>query len=93
MPDSDKAVSDRSKARSSSRAATRTFHLLDSLFDWIGRHEASVLIALLVVILAIWLFAVLAGEVIAGDTLRFDESVVRSLRRRMTRQSPSDLTG
>jgi undecaprenyl-diphosphatase len=52
-----------------------------SLLDWIGRHNAGVLIALLVIVLAVWVFAALAHKVIAGDTLSFDESCLRALRR------------
>jgi undecaprenyl-diphosphatase len=51
------------------------------LFDWIGRHETSVLIALLIVMLAICGFLVLAEVVEAGNTLRFDDWLIRALRR------------
>lgn len=55
--------------------------LIWGVLDWIGQHELSVIIALLVASLAIWLFVVLAAEVVEGSTRQFDEWAVRSLRR------------
>jgi undecaprenyl-diphosphatase len=52
-----------------------------SLLDWIGRHNAGVLMALLVIILAVWAFVALAYKVVAGETLSFDEWCLRALRR------------
>src|SRR5437764_10853504 len=52
-----------------------------SLLEWIGRHNAGVLSALLIIVLAVWAFAVLAHKVVTGSTLSFDESCVRALRR------------
>jgi undecaprenyl-diphosphatase len=51
------------------------------LFDWIGSHELSVNLALLVVVLAVWTFVKIADEVVEGDTMRFDDWAVRTLRR------------
>lgn len=50
-------------------------------FDWIGRHETSVLIALLMAMLAICAFLVLGEVVEAGNTVRFDDWLIRALRR------------
>ena len=52
-----------------------------SPLEWIGRHNAGVLLALLIIILAIWAFVGLAYEVVTGSTVSFDEWCVRSLRR------------
>ncbi len=52
-----------------------------SLLDWIGRHHAGVLMALLIIVLAVWAFVALAHKVVAGETLSFDESCLRALRR------------
>src|SRR5437879_5808188 len=52
-----------------------------SLLEWIGRHNAGVLSALLIIVLAVWAFAVLAHKVVTGSTLSFDESCLRALRR------------
>jgi undecaprenyl-diphosphatase len=49
--------------------------------DWIGGHELSVLLALLVIALSVWAFVAIADEVVEGDTVRFDEWSVRALRR------------
>ena len=63
------------------RYGSAVFRQLRWLFTWIGWHNAGVLVALLIVILAIWAFTALVGNVVAGDTLPFDEWAVRSLRR------------
>lgn len=54
--------------------------LVRQLLDWIGQHELSVLLVLLVFLLSIWGFVALANEVAEGDTLPFDEWAVRRLR-------------
>ncbi len=48
---------------------------------WIGRHHAGILISLLIVVVAVWVFAAVSYEVVSGDTLSFDESCLRALRR------------
>lgn len=53
---------------------------VQSEMDWIGRHEATVLIALLVIVLAILAFVGIADEVFEGDTQRFDDWAVRAFR-------------
>src|SRR5687768_1043614 len=50
------------------------------LFDWVGKNEPAVLVALLVLVLSAWGFVSLADEVRDGDTLWFDEWAVRVLR-------------
>lgn len=51
------------------------------LLEWIGRHELSVLIALLIVVGGCWAFIEIADEVIEGDTDAFDRWAVMALRR------------
>lgn len=48
--------------------------------EWIGRHEASVLSALLLVVLSIWAFFTISDQVFEGDTQHFDEWAVRAFR-------------
>jgi undecaprenyl-diphosphatase len=82
MPDSNEPPVAATKAGGWPRrvlaAITRPQH---SLLEWIGGHNAGVLIAILIIVLAVWAFAALAYEVVAGDTLSFDESCLRALRR------------
>lgn len=47
---------------------------------WLARHEAALLIALIMVTGGTWGFAKIAQEVFAGDTQKFDEWAIRSLR-------------
>ena len=63
------------------RAARGSLGLVRRLLDWIGQHELIVIVMLLIASLAIWAFVALADKVAEGDTLRFDEWAVRSLRR------------
>ncbi len=51
------------------------------LIEWLGGHELVMLLGLLVITAGIWGFLELAGEVLEGDTQRFDERVIRTLRR------------
>jgi undecaprenyl-diphosphatase len=48
--------------------------------EWLGGHELTVILGLLLVIAGIWGFVALAGEVVEGDTQRFDERIIRALR-------------
>jgi undecaprenyl-diphosphatase len=57
---------------------------LQRILDWIGSHELPVLIALLVMALMLWGFVEIADEVMEGDTAKFDDWMLRSLR------NPSD---
>lgn len=52
-----------------------------SILEWIGRHVAVVLTAHFLIIFAIWVFALLAYQVVAGSTLSFDNWALASLRR------------
>lgn len=63
------------------RTTTEGFGVVRRLLDWVGRHELSVLVAVLLVVIAVWGFIELADEVSEGDTLKFDEWAVRVLRR------------
>ena len=51
--------------------------------EWVrrgGRLEVAILLALLVAVAGLWTFSVLAEEVVAGDTGKFDERVLIALR-------------
>src|SRR5260221_8309965 len=82
MPDSNEPAPAATKAWGWPRRAMRAIASVQrSPLEWIGRHDAGVLIALLIIVLAVWAFVALAYEVVAGDTLSFDESCLRALRR------------
>lgn len=68
------------------RAFSHTVGVVRRALDWIGGHELSVVLVLLAILLSIWGFMFLAGEVADGDTPRFDEWALRALRR------PNDLS-
>src|SRR5688500_4605130 len=53
---------------------------LRRMLGWLGTHEPVVLLGLAIVVASTWLFADLADEVLEGDTKRFDEAVLLSLR-------------
>ena len=48
------------------------------IFEWLGRHELEVLVALLIVVAGTWGFIALADVVLAGRTQSFDESILRA---------------
>jgi undecaprenyl-diphosphatase len=50
------------------------------LFDWIGGHPLGLQLGLLVVASSIWGFVVIADQVTDGNTLKFDDWVLESLR-------------
>jgi undecaprenyl-diphosphatase len=82
MPDSDKPPPDSIKPRGWPRRILRAIDSAQlSQLEWIGRHNAGVLIALLIIVLAVWAFVALAHKVVAGGTLSFDETCLRALRR------------
>ncbi|HEU4891063.1 MAG TPA: phosphatase PAP2 family protein [Vicinamibacterales bacterium] len=54
------------------------------------RQELSILVGAIVILALIWIFATLAGEVMEGDTRRFDEWVLGALRQRA---DPGQLRG
>ena len=49
-------------------------------FARLGRHELSTLIALVLIVGAVWAFAEIADEVMEGETQSFDERVLLSMR-------------
>jgi undecaprenyl-diphosphatase len=51
------------------------------IIEWLGGHELAVILGLLVVVAGTWGFFALAGEVLEGDTQKFDERIIRALRR------------
>ena len=56
---------------------------LARFMSWIGRSgrlEVAILIAIFVVVAGFWTFGLLAAEVMDGDTRKFDERVLLSLR-------------
>ena len=69
------------------RATTRA---IGSLFDWIGRHELSVLLAMTGVAIAVLAFIRIADAVGEGKTARFDQWAVRAMRQS---DSPSEPIG
>jgi undecaprenyl-diphosphatase len=50
------------------------------LFTWIGGHELSVLLAIFAVAGGVWLFGVIADEVLEGGTQSFDRSLLLAVR-------------
>lgn len=54
--------------------------LVRAILSWVGKHEPAVLLALLLMVVAVWGFIELADEVSDGDTARFDDWAVRALR-------------
>jgi undecaprenyl-diphosphatase len=50
-------------------------------FRWLGGYELAVLLGLLVIVAGTWGFGLLAAEVLEGDTQRFDDRIIRALRR------------
>ena len=53
---------------------------LRSFFAWLGGHGHLVLAVVLAIVGLTWAFVALLGEVKEGDTQRFDEWLIRSLR-------------
>ena len=53
---------------------------LFDVFEWLGRHEFQMLLAVLIVVAGTWGFIALADVVLEGRTQSFDESVLRALR-------------
>jgi undecaprenyl-diphosphatase len=60
---------------------SRLVSLVLQLIRSLRQQEGTVLVAVLVAVLSMWGFIELAGEVLEGETQRFDEWVVRQLRR------------
>ncbi len=54
---------------------------LFDVFEWLGRHEFMVLLAVLIIVAGTWGFIALADVVLEGRTQSFDESILRALRR------------
>ena len=50
------------------------------LLSWLGAHEMTVLLALAGVVTGVWLFALLADEVVEGGTKVFDQKVLLAFR-------------
>lgn len=50
------------------------------LLAYLGRHELSILLMVLLVASAIWAFAALANEVVKGETRAFDRAVLLAMR-------------
>jgi undecaprenyl-diphosphatase len=56
-------------------------HWLRKAKDFISRHEPAVLIGALVLAVALWGLFELTGDVLEGDTQRFDNRVMQALRK------------
>jgi undecaprenyl-diphosphatase len=52
-----------------------------SILEWIGKHELSVMLALLLLAGSVLIFIGLADVVMEGKTMRFDEWAIRAMRR------------
>lgn len=53
------------------------------LLDWVrrgGRLEIAILLAILLAVVGLWIFGVLAEEVVEGDTGKFDERILLAMR-------------
>lgn len=86
MPDPDPLPSKSPKPRGKVRGyVQRISRIPFAIFEWIGLHEVSVLLATLMLILAVWGFAFLAWKVEKRATESFDEWAILVLRR------PNDL--
>lgn len=55
-------------------------NLLNRLLSHLGRHELGVLLAFAGVVSGIWLFGLIAGEVMEGDTQAFDKKLLLAMR-------------
>jgi undecaprenyl-diphosphatase len=49
--------------------------------EWLGAHEAAVLIALAAIAAGVWMFALLADEVMEGGLQAFDRKILLAMRR------------
>ena len=58
--------------------------------SWLGGHELSVMIVILLITGGIWLFVELADEMLEGDTHEFDEKLIMVMR---NPRDPSDPIG
>jgi undecaprenyl-diphosphatase len=56
-------------------------HPRSTLLEWLGKHELTVLLGVLIVASGTWGFIELAVQVRAGQTQAFDQWVLQSLRR------------
>ena len=57
---------------------------LGRVLSWLGHREFSVLLALFLAMGSVWAFVEIADEVVEGDTLAYDRSILLAMR------SPSD---
>jgi undecaprenyl-diphosphatase len=49
--------------------------------EWLGQHEAAVLLGILIPVVGAWAFIELADKVMEGRTQHLDERIIRALRR------------
>jgi undecaprenyl-diphosphatase len=54
--------------------------------SWLGKHERTVLLALAGIVTGVWLFALLADEVVEGGTKAFDQKLLLAFRHSDTRE-------
>lgn len=82
MSTSPESPSDETSSRTWLRRMSNPFtRFIQSEMVWIGRHEATVLSVLLMIVLAILTFVTIADKVFEGKTQPFDEWAVRAFRR------------
>ena len=65
-------------------------HIIPKVIDWLGGHELTVLLGLLVVVAGTWGFIELADEVLEGETQVFDERMILMLRLPDDPQTPKN---
>ncbi len=68
--------------------ARRGWSPIHRLMSRLGRHELSTLVLLTLLLGAIWVFAMVAGEVIEGDTRALDETILLAMRNPADRSDP-----
>lgn len=70
------------------RATTWTIGLIRSLFEWVGRHELSVLLAMSATALGVLAFVRIADAVGEGQSLKFDQWAMRAMRQANNLEQP-----
>lgn len=70
------------------RQSRRGWTPVHRLMSRLGRHELSTLLLLTLLLGAIWVFAMVAGEVMEGDTRALDETILLAMRNPVDRSDP-----
>jgi len=61
---------------------------MNGLFSWFGRREIAFWIVLVLITGSLWLFMSVADEVMEGETLELDKSILLSLRNPSNHEDP-----